>query len=471
MKEENRRTSRNLIQTFFDTPEVRGQYKKHIQFLTAGQYWKERAFIAANRVGKTVAGGYEMTLHLIGDYPDWWEGRRFDGPIEAWACGKNSKTVRDILQNLMLGKVGSAELQGTGMIPGDRIIRTTVKHGIADAIETVYVRHKTGGVSSMQFKSYDQGRDAYEGTSQHVVWLDEEPPEDIYAECLTRTATTRGIVYITATPLEGLTEVILAFLPGLRPTVEGEKPTGSTTKFAIQAGWDDVPHLHEDEKRALEASYPTWQRDARTRGIPMLGAGAIFQIPVSDIAVAPFEIPRHWTRSFGMDVGWNRTAAIWIAHDRDSGKKYVYDEYYRGQAEPSIHAIGVKARGAWIPGAIDPAARGRSQIDGRKLFDMYTDLGLDIENADNAREAGILAVWEALSQGMLLIFKSCVNTLAEYPLYRRDEKGQVIKKNDHLMDSLRYNIMTGVARGKTEPTARPDGHPWFYYAPPAVWSG
>lgn len=235
--------------------------------------------------------------------------------------------------------------------------------------------------------------------------------------------------------------------------------------------WEDVPHLTEEMKKAILESIPQWQRASRTRGVPRLGAGMIYQVDEDDVVVAPFELPRHYRRSYGMDVGWNRTAAVWTAFDGDSGTAYVYDEYYRGQAEPSVHAEAIKRRGLWIPGAIDPASRGRSQIDGQKLFDLYTDLGLDIEKADNAREAGIYNVWEMLSQGRLKIFRSCTNTMSEYRLYRRDEKGQVVKKNDHLMDALRYNVMTGLARAIVEPAHGPDGMPWFHWVPEPVWSG
>lgn len=467
----DRRASRNLIQTYYKTQEARDGYKQHCKFMAAGGEHKERAFIAANRVGKTITGGYEMTLHLTGNYPDWWTGRRFNEPTECWAAGKTSKTVRDIIQSLLIGKPGSETQKGTGMIPGDSITRTTVKHGVADAIETAYVKHISGGLSSVQFKSYDQGRDAFEGTSQHVIWLDEEPEEDIYTECLTRTATTRGIIYVTTTPMEGLTELILQFLPECRPTTEDGPPAGVMTKFAIQAGWDDVPHLDENEKAALLASYPAWQRDARTKGIPMLGSGAIYQVATSDITIQPFPIPAYFRRSFGMDVGHNCTATIWLAEDKDTNTVYVIDEYYRGKVEPSVHAAAIKGRGAWIPGAIDPAARARSQIDGRQLFAMYEELGLKLTPAINAREAGILKVWELLSQGRLRIFSTCQNLLREYAVYRRDKNGNVVKSNDHALDALRYGIMSGLDLGITQPSARNDGMPWFHVPVSHVWAG
>lgn len=241
------------------------------------------------------------------------------------------------------------------------------------------------------------------------------------------------------------------------------------SKACVFVEWEDVPHLPEELKKAILSSIPAWQRDSRTKGVPQLGSGAIYQVPESDITITGFEIPKHWTRCFGMDVGWNRTAALWGAYDRETSTLYIYDEYYRGQAEPSVHAAGISQRGKWIPGVIDPASRGRMQTDGSRLLELYQGLGLDVEIAQNAREAGIYQVWEMLSQGRLKIFKSCANTISEYRLYRRDEKGAVVKKNDHLMDSLRYLVMSGLERAKTDP-----GHTngqWFAWNPPQFWSG
>lgn len=167
-------------------------------------------FLAANRIGKTEGvGAYETTLHLTGDYPQWWQGRRFSTPISAWAAGKDSKTVREIIQYKLLGPQGD---YGTGMIPGDSIIATSPKPGVPDAIESIVVRHITGGKSRIMLKSYDQGRDSFVGTEQHICWLDEECVRDIYVECLTRTMTTNGMILITMTPLLGLTDICKDFL-------------------------------------------------------------------------------------------------------------------------------------------------------------------------------------------------------------------------------------------------------------------
>lgn len=216
-----RRASRNRFATYYSTPELRAGYHKHLDFFRLGKTYNERMLAGGNRSGKTVGGGFEMTAHLTGLYPEWWEGKRFDHPIEAWTAGDTAKSVRDIMQNLLCGKPGDEAAYGTGMIPGDLLVRKTVKHGLADAFESIFVKHvPTGGISSLQFKSFDQGRDAFQGTSIHVIHLDEECPLDVYSECLLRTMTVDGIIYVTATPLQGLTDLMLAFMPEFNPVAE-----------------------------------------------------------------------------------------------------------------------------------------------------------------------------------------------------------------------------------------------------------
>jgi hypothetical protein len=146
------------------------------------------------------------------------------------------------------------------------------------------------------------------------------------------------------------------------------------SKLVVSCTWDEVPHLTRKQKKDLWASIPPYQREARSKGVPTLGIGAIYPVPEDDIVVDDFPIPAHFPRGYGMDVGWKRTAGVWGAHDRDANIIYLTSEHYRGQAEPSIHAEGIKSRGLWIPGVIDPAARGRSQIDGQRLLEIYKEL-------------------------------------------------------------------------------------------------
>lgn len=468
LEEKHTREKHRKLFTYYPDlgPLRRELYPKHQAFLAAGKTKRERLMLAANRVGKTESvGGYELALHLTGLYPIWWAGRRFARPIKAWAAGDSGKTTRDIIQNKLLGAPGEL---GSGLIPKDRLLLkdSTAKSGVPDAFDTVYVRHSSGGISQLIFKSFDQRRKAFEGTEQDVIWLDEEPPLDVYTECLLRTMTNNGIIMCTFTPLLGMSETVMHFLPGGKLDEVAEGP-----KLVVMATWDDAPHLSEETKKELWSSIPPFQRDARSKGIPQLGAGAIYPVPESDVVVKDFPIPDHWPRGYGMDVGWNRTSVGWHAWDRENDVVYRYGEHYRGQAEPSVHADSVKARGEWIPGVIDPAARGRGQRDGEQLFQLYRDLGLDLEFADNGVESGIYQVWQRMSSGRYKVFESCQNWRAEYRLYRRDERGQIVKDFDHAMDDTRYFIMSGLARAKTKPGEKKKKGVFSEGGPGTGWMG
>lgn len=209
-----------ILQFYPDTGPLRRElYPRHMEFFRAGAEYRERCFMAANRVGKTEgAGAYESTLHMTGEYPEWWEGRRFTKPVRGYVCGKTNETTRDIVQTKLFGMVSTKEnrkvVDGTGLVPARCIGDISWKQGVSDLIDTVRVRHKSGGWSIVNVKSYAQGRGSFEGTERHFIWLDEEPPADVYGECLIRTATTNGLCYITFTPLEGATDVVMSFLPG-----------------------------------------------------------------------------------------------------------------------------------------------------------------------------------------------------------------------------------------------------------------
>lgn len=440
LDELNRRRLGNKIGFYFPDsgPYRRELYKKHLEFFKAGSTHRQRMMLAANRIGKTESVGlYEVVLHMTGNYPPWWNGRRFNKKVKVWVAGDTKQTVREILQDKLLGPAGA---HGTGLIPADKLVRVVKGGGgVADSIEIVYVKSSKGGVSACTFKSYDQGRKAFQGTEQDIILLDEEPPLEVYTECLLRTMTNNGMIMLTFTPLLGMSEVVLAFIPGGKFDAELE-----SDKFVIMATWDDVPHLSDEVKKELWKSIPPFQRDARSKGVPQLGAGAIYPVPESEIVVEPFVIPKHWPRAYALDVGWNRTAALWMAIDQETCTKYLYSEHYKAEAEPSIHATSIRARGDWIPGCIDPAARGRSQKDGEQLIKNYDDLGLILTPAVNAVEAGLYRNWEMLSGGQLKVFSTLTNWLSEYRLYRRDEKGKIVKVNDHLMDCTKYLTGTGV---------------------------
>jgi len=204
LREEDRRAGYKMRAYFKDTgPYSRDKYPKHMAFLRAGAVHKERLFLAGNQTGKTDLGSYETTCHLTGLYPYWWDGKRFDKPTQGWAAGDTGKTLRDILTVKLIGAPG---LQGTGMLPAHTIQKLTWR--APDTLDTLEIRHVSGGTSWLVLKSYDQRRESFQGTTLDFIWLDEEPPSDIYTECLLRTMTTNGTVFMTFTPLQGWTKLL-----------------------------------------------------------------------------------------------------------------------------------------------------------------------------------------------------------------------------------------------------------------------
>jgi len=213
-----------------------------------------------------------------------------------------------------------------------------------------------------------------------------------------------------------------------------------------QCGWDETPHITDEMKQQMLMSISPHMRDARTKGIPSVGTGQIFPIPRDRYEVEPFDIPPHWERCYGLDVGWNRTAAVFLAWDKESDTLYAYAEYYQAKMEPTDHTKGITAEaGDWMIGAIDPSAAGSSQRDGRSLMDEYINLGLQVEKANNAVETGLATMWRRFVGGKLKIFANCTNLLRELSVYRRNDKGRIVKADDHATDALRYGIMTGAS--------------------------
>lgn len=442
-----RRRTRKIYNMYPETGRLsRHAYKKHMLFMRMGNEFQERAVIAANRVGKTEGiGCFELVCHLTGEYPDWWEGKRFPLAIKAWAAGTTNQKTKEIIQDKLIGPLND---MGIGLIPGDKIADYKKKaSSVPDVVETIYVRHVSGDLSVLVLKSFEQGRESFEGTEQDVILLDEEPPADVYEECVMRTMTTNGIIMLTFTPLKGISDVVKKFMPGGVP-LEGEVEG----RYLVTATWDDAPHLSEKEKQRLWRTLAPHQRDARSRGIPSMGAGAIYPVNEADIKVKDFPIPPHWKRAYALDFGWNWTAVLWGAIDPETDTVYLYSCYKRGEDNPVVHAEAIKSRGSWVPGCADPAGdRQRNPEDGKKILDKYRGYGLKIVNADNSVEAGIYDVWIALSTGKLKVFESLTPWFEEYRVYQRDDKGKPKKVNDHLMDDTRYFMRTGIKIAKIMP--------------------
>jgi len=429
----------------------REMYPKHISFFEAGARHSRRAFIAGNRVGKSFAGAYELVCHMTGKYPHWWTGRRFNRPIKAWAAAIENKQLREGIQELLFGDFSD---KGTGIIPRDVLlddrkdIQTWNMSGTANCVGTARMRHYTNGVfdgwSQIDFKTYEQGWQNFQGTKRDVIWLDEEPNDyKIYSECITRTAGDEGeegILYCTFTPLLGFSTVVLGFLPnGVMPR-DGIHPT-NPEKWVVSATWDDCPHLSQKWKDAQLQEYSANERDARSKGIPALGSGRVYPIDEEFVVVRPFKIPSYWKKSYGLDPGWNATAAVWIAEDPATNVKYVYSEYKHGKVIDLIHADAIKRRGEWMQGAIDPHGAKHKRDDGTDKIDYFISLGLNLIPGNGDPTTGISKLLAQFESGALKIFITCEELLNEIRVYKYDlnDPNKIAKnQEDHLLDALRY---------------------------------
>lgn len=392
----------------------------------------------------TYSAGAETAYHLTGRYPDWWQGKRFKKPTTGWAASVTNQGTRDTVQRILLGQPGS---WGTGSIPKDQIAeikRST--HGVADAVDTMLVKHISGGVSRLGFKSYDQGRERFQGESLDFGWADEEPPEDVYKEFATRTNATKGIMYLTFTPLKGYSEVVNRFLTDKAPGTH-------VTTMTIE----DAEHFTPAERLAVIAKYKPHERDARTKGIPTLGSGRIFPLEDAAIRCAPFELPPHWPRIAGMDIGWDHpTAVTWLAWDRDTDTIYVYAMHKLREQTPVVHAASIRARGDWIPVAWPHDALQHDKGSGQEIAEQYRKQGVNMLKdkaswpdklvrgvkvpGGNSVEAGLFDMLDRMQTGRWKVFAHLEDWFDEFRIYHREE-GRVVKKMDDGISSSRYGLM------------------------------
>jgi phage terminase large subunit-like protein len=434
---------------FPDTGPLRRElYGPAMEFLRKGKEHRFRVYMGGNRSGKSFTTLVELCYHLTGMYPEWWEGKVFKKPTTVWIIGESGALFRDSAQRLLFGEAG--EEIGTGLLPlaekndGIGIIDYYAMPGTPGAIGSAIIKHKSGCSVSLIVKTNEMQREQFQAAKVDVILFDEEPREDIYTECLMRLmgigkTKEPGIAMLAFTPLKGLSEVVLKFLPNGQFPDKGS-PIENPDQYICRVEWDQVPHLSKEDQATMINQIPKNERDARRKGIPSLGSGKIYPIDEDQIVIKPFAIPDYWPRAFGMDFGWHKTACLWAAKDPTTDDLYIYAEYYRGEEIPAIHALNIKAKGEWIPGISDPSGGGR-QAGGQMLVDIYRALGLDLTEGENSIEAGIARNLDLFERGKLKIFSTLQNTLNELRIYRYDSKDPnkpAKNQADHLMDCLKY---------------------------------
>ena len=403
---------------------------------------------AGNQYGKTLCAGAEVAMHLTGEYPDWWPGHRFDRPIVCWVTGETGDAVRDNGQRIMLGEPGRL---GTGWIPKRCLTPVYGRaHGVSNLFDFMRIKHVSGGTSLLRTRYYEQGRKKWQGPSVDVLWCDEEPPKDIFAEAQARTVATKGLILLTFTPLLGRSAVVLMFLSASQRGV---------TRAEVQMKFEDALHL--DDRKVLEDKYEQHEWLARIDGEPAMGSGLIYPVAEDVYTIKPFDIPAWWPQLGAIDFGYEHpTAAVKIAHDRDTDCVYVTREYRVKEMTTSHHAIALRAwspqlRWAW------PADGGkRERNTGAQVADEYRDGGLAMLNESanfpvapgekggwgpGARptvsvERGLSVILERLETQRLRVFKTCPEWNEERRLYHRKD-GKVVDIDNDLMDATRYAIM------------------------------
>jgi phage terminase large subunit-like protein len=433
-------------------------------FYAASKHSQRRFLCAANRVGKSYSESMELSYHLTGLYPEWWEGHEFKAPILAWAVGITGDSTRKVLQKELFGtSMGKDKAAvGTGSVPrryidfehlekdGHRILNAKVKHHNS--------KGEMDGWSTLEFRSTQQGEHVLMGATVDYIWLDEEDPYrsmEIYSQCVTRTSTTKGLVTITATPEQGLTELVDAFMKDV-----------SGYLYFQNATWDDAPHLDEHTKSELLASIPKWQHEMRSRGIPMMGEGLIYDISEKDIIMDPIEIPDHWRRVCGLDIGITHpTAAVWTAYDAGTDTMYVYDCYYQTDSVPAVHAVALNTRGPWIPVILPHDADNVERGSGKTVAEYYREAGVNAQvetfynpiGADGKRnnfvEPGIMTILQRMKTGRFKVFSTCGRIFEEMRRYHRKD-GKINKKFDDVLDAMRYSSLSvqqrGISKGEGE---------------------
>ncbi len=386
--------------------------------------------MAGNQLGKTLACSAELAMHATGLYPDWWQGRRFDHALRIWAASTSGEVFRDTVQRYLLGPVGDI---GSGMIPGRCIEDMKRARGISEAYDLVVVKHVSGGRTLLKMKTYKQKRADWQSDTVDVLWCDEEPPAELYDEGLTRTNNgdngQGGMVFVSATPLLGITEVVDRFYP----VPKGER---SLTQMEI---WD-VDHYTEAQKQAIVDAYPEHEREARARGIPVLGSGMVFPGVHAKVRTEHRDPYPDEALVIGADFGWDHPAGF-VLCGIHQGVFTVLREYRARKQTPAQHAQALQL---WphAPVAWPHDGQSHEKSSGQQLASIYRGQGIAMMATHATHpyggvgtETAITEIYGEMKKGMVQAVSSCTKWWDEFNQYHR-KKGKIVKRKDDLMSAM-----------------------------------
>lgn len=437
LREKEKRQKDKKVYAFYD-----GLYPWQRKFVRATATHVSSMLMAANQVGKTFTGILIDAMHAVGDYPDDWEGHKFEHAPTLWLLGFSGEKTRDLLQTPLFGRFTEGEFEG-GLIPKSRIVDWRAMTGTPGAMREVRVKHASGDITAVRFWSYSQGAWALMGDVIDWYHIDEEPRDkNIFPQVLTRLINGdqgkggRGI--LTFTPENGRTELVIKFMDDPAPS-----------QFMMRATWDEAPHLTETMKKALFDEYPEWQRDMRTKGLPLLGAGLIFDLSTDSITCNPFEIPNHFYLIDGMDFGFDHPQAhIQLAIDFDSDTIYVTHAWKKSKVLPNVAWSSTRNWAYNIPTAWPHDGLQAEKGSGKTQKSYYEEEGFWMldnhatwEDGGNSVEQGVMEIYRAMTEGRFKVFSHLQGVFEEIISYHRDEKGRIVKVKDDLLDAIRYAYM------------------------------
>lgn len=390
---------------------------------------KVKTFCACNQGGKTSTAVFEEASHLTGIYHKDWQGVRYNHPVITWICGESTDRVRDTLQEKLFGPIGQ---WGTGMIPKECIDFKSIvmRSGTTGAIHKARIKHiPSGGWSEIQFFSYDQGRDKFQGSTIHRLLNDEEPPGEIVGEQKMRLAFHKGHLCFTYTPLSGYTK-----------NHEWLMESDDVARFNITM--DDLPWMDEASiEHALEG-LPDYEKRARRYGIAATSSGLIYQFPDEQYTCEAFDIPKHWPRISGFDCGINHpSTAVSLAWDREADCVYIYQEYWsQGKTAPEV-AMTLKHWSTKFVLPHDARKRDNMGTD-NTVAALYEREGFDVITGDHDRWGRVEKVRAMIATGRLFIFKErCPHLLKEMRTYRTKNDGRtILRKDDDTISAFEHAV-------------------------------
>lgn len=430
----NRRKQANPL-NFYNTG--RKKHKKQIAFHKCKK--RNRWVFGGNRSGKTECGAVECLWMLRGIHP--YRKNRKD--VFGWCVSLSQQVQRDVAQAKILRYLPKSWIADIVMLSGRR---DSPSGGVIDQIK---IKNVFGGISTLGFKSCDQGREKFQGSSLDFVWFDEEPPRDIYEECVMRVMDRRGDIFGTMTPLKGKTFIYNEIYLNVRknPQIWHEFMT-----------WEDNPFLAKKEIELLECALDKSSLDSRRFGRFSEGQGLVYpEFDESVHVIEPFTIPADWQDVISIDPGLNNPlSAHWYCVDWD-GNVYVVAEHFAAGKDVEYHAQAIHSISAglgWktdskgrVRALIDSAANQRTLASAKSVSELFSERGILVNpNVNKDVFAGISRVKSFLKkdngEGNLYIFSNCVNMIEEFKGYFWASGDTPVKRDDHCMDELRYYLMT-----------------------------